>query len=378
MLSAALLALTAGAQPPPSGFAFNGVNYVSWWHDEYTYPAAQASLDALAATGADWAGVLVTWYMPHRKANQVAPLVLKTPTDAALAQAIAGLHARKVKVMLKPHIDVVDGTWRGLITPASKGQWFERYEAFLLCYASLAEAHGVEMLSIGTELKALSGPADTAYWRELIARVRSIYSGWLTYGANAVTADDEFQQIGFWDDLDYAGLDVYVPLTNQFAPSLTQLMAAWTLNSRGENMLATLQQWRLGHTRPVIFAEIGYRSADGTNIRPYDATSSAAYDPQEQADCLEAAVRVWSPEAAWMQGIFVWNWPVPFLALPNTDYTPRGKPAEDVLRAWYGGVALSRDVSAPASLGTLPCEGAVIPRLSPGDIPVRSMQPARW
>jgi hypothetical protein len=37
-------------------------------------------------------------------------------------------------------------------TPAQWGAWFDSYSAFLLPYAKLAEAEGVDMLAVNTEV----------------------------------------------------------------------------------------------------------------------------------------------------------------------------------------------------------------------------------
>jgi hypothetical protein len=82
-----------------------------------------------------------------------------------------------------------------------------------------------------------------------------------------------------------------------------------------------------------VFTEIGYRSLDGTNRAPWDFQASAPVDPGEQADCYTAAYEVWSREP-WMLGLFWWSWRVPAPGPGDTDYDPRGKPAETVIRAW--------------------------------------------
>lgn len=45
-----------GADP----FDMEGIIFASWWHDEYASSLAQASLERLASTGADYVGVLAT------------------------------------------------------------------------------------------------------------------------------------------------------------------------------------------------------------------------------------------------------------------------------------------------------------------------------
>jgi hypothetical protein len=324
------------ASPDPasrSGFSYRGANHVSWWHDEYGWPEGTTSRAELVSTGANWAALLVTWYMPTRVATTIAPDDLKTPLDDALARAIRELHAAGVKVVLKPHVDVMDGTWRGAIRPADDEAWFASYTAFIVRYARLAQAGGVEMFCVGTELATMSDARQAARWASVIAAVRAAYGGPLVYAANAVSAGDEYTSVAFWSRLDLAGLDAHTPLTNSASPSVDDLVRGWSRNRNGENMVAAFRNWRDSLGRAVIFTELGYRSADGTNRAPYDSDTVAGYDPGEQADCYEAAFRVWSRQT-WMRGILWWDWPVPAPAGGDTGYPPRDKPAEAVLRAW--------------------------------------------
>ena len=66
--------------------------------------------------------------------------------------------------------------------------------------------------------------------------------------------------------------------------------------------------------------------------RPWDYTTGTARDDGEQRRCYEAAIKTWANTPG-LQGVFFWNW------FPDGDrgYTPRGKPAEQVLRSWYRG-----------------------------------------
>jgi hypothetical protein len=307
---------------------------VSWWHDEYASAEASASRRALAATGSNWAAVLVTWYMESRDASLVVPVTPRTPTDAAVSQAIRELREAGLKVMLKPHVDVLDGSWRGTIRPADEAAWFASYAEFVVRYARLAQASGAEMFCVGSELASLSDARRAAPWAGVIAAVRSAYGGRLSYAANAVGAGDEFTSVAFWPQLDVAGLDAYTPLTDRTSPSLEELIRGWSRNRNGEDMVAAFRNWQAALRKPVLFTELGYRSADGANRAPYDFEASAPYDPGEQADCYEAAFRVFSRES-WMRGILWWNWPVPEPGPQDTDYNPRGKPAEGVLRSWH-------------------------------------------
>lgn len=319
---------------PTARFAYNGLDHVSWWHDEYLSADGTASRRALAATSANWAGVLVTWYMPDKTSTDIAPDLQQTPTDEAVRRAILELRGQGLKVMLKPHVDVRDGTWRGTIAPSDRPAWFRSYRAFLLHYAALAQESGAELLCVGTELATLSDARGAADWVEIIAAVRGAYGGLLTYAANATSPADEFTSVSFWGRLDVLGLDAYVPLTDKLNPSREELVRAWTRNRYGADMVSAFRNWQAAWGKPVIFTEIGYRSADGANRAPWDWQVSAGADNSEQADCYEAAYQVWTRESAWMNGIFWWAWSVSEPRPGDTDYNPRGKPAEGVLRRW--------------------------------------------
>lgn len=322
--------------PSPTRFAYYGINHVSFWHDQSQYSEAGVSRRELANTRANWAGVLVTWYMARRDSNQIAPDPQRTPTDAAVRQAIAELRGQGLKVMLKPHVDVQDGTWRGTIAPSNETAWFASYAAFILHYAALARETGVEMLCIGTELVTLSGARHAGAWVSVIAAVRGSYAGPLTYAANAIGAADEFTAVSFWGQLDVLGLDAYTPLTDELDPTRQELAAGWSRNRFGENMLAAYRNWQAAWGKPVVFTEIGYRSGNGANRAPWDFQLGLAPDWGEQADCYAAAFEVWTREASWLRGVFWWSWSVPVPPPDDTGYDPRRKPAEDVLQQWQG------------------------------------------
>lgn len=340
-IAAAALAVAAlswcGLAQAGEEFVYKGAAYVSWSHDEYTYAAADDSLDDLAGTKANWATLLVTWYMDQLDSNTIAPWDeppdnRKTPSDASVVHAIQDLHARGLKVCLKPHVDVKTYEWRGYINPADDNAWFTSYSAFTVHYAQMAQANDVEMYCIGTELKTMSGITYQTQWNTVIDNIEAAYTGPLTYAPHTVEANDEHKTVCFWSRMDYGGASVYSPLTNLANPTVEQLVAAWSFNRSGVNVLQGLRNWQVSLGKPVIFLEIGYQSADTTNKTPW-WVDSPVLDYQEQADCYEAAFRVWMPESSWMKGLFFWGWSV---SDPTpTHFTARDKPAMAVMRKWF-------------------------------------------
>ena len=243
-----------------------------------------------------------------------------------------------IETLLKPHLwlrDRAGGKWEGDIAMASEEdwrRWFASYREFLLHYARLAETEGMAGLAVGTELAGTVATRE-ADWRRLIAEVRQVYSGFLTYAANWA----EFEAVPFWDRLDYIGIQAYFPLSSSPQPTVEELVAAW------EDHLPRIRRVASRYGKPVLFTEIGYRSIPGAAARPWswpqDEPASAS-DLAAQAACYEAFFRTFWDEP-WFAGAYIWKWyPQPSRRIdPATDFTPQDKPAARVLARWYRGDA---------------------------------------
>lgn len=266
-------------------------------------------------------------------------------TDARVVGAAEHAHALGMKVLLKPHIWITPrgGSWRGSIhfdDPADWDSWFAAYEVFLLHYARLAQKHGMEGLCIGTELVTATR-ARPGRWRELIVKVRAVYDGALTYAAHF---DGEVEQIAFWDALDYIGVNAYFPLLNTEGATVAELEAAWAPHVSA--LRAFAERWQ----RPIVFTEIGYRSSADAAIHPGLWKSDAPSSAMTQARAYEAVFRAFAGET-WFRGLYWWKWQSDddrAGGLNDVAFTPQHKPAEFVVRTYYGRLAAE---PAPASTG---------------------------
>lgn len=318
-------------------WSIRGFNYPSWWHDEYLSQSSSDSLSRVASTGANWVAIVPTQYMESATSDSMAPEnggEGRTASDEAVAKAIDDAHARGLKVMLKPHIDISDGTSRWDIQPTHPAQWFANYKSMMVNYASLAEAHHVELFSVGTELVSITGSNYYDYWADMIGGVRSVYGGPITYASSTTECD----YLSFGGLLDYLGLDVYFPLSDNAEPTLQELISGWT-DYHGyygdANWLSSVEQCQAYWNKPVIFTELGYRSIKYVAMSPWD-WSDGIYDGSNQARAYEAAFEVLGNEP-WLAGVFWWDW-MPGAdtgGYGNTDYTIINKPAEDVVKSWY-------------------------------------------
>lgn len=310
-----------------------GISYAAWWPGLYSLSDSDISLAHLAKTGANWISLIVTCYQDNVSSTKIAANET-TPTDEDLIYVIARAHELGLKVMLKPHLDLADDAdhWRGQIgsaftTEAQWTEWFSSYRAFIEHYAKLAGSKNADQFCAGTELEGTSH--READWRNVIAGVRSLYSGPLVYAANH---SGEESRLTWWDAVDFIGVDAYYPLASHLNPTIQELKAAWRPHV---SALANLvSRWQ----KPILLTEIGYRSIDGTASHPWDWQIQGKVDLQEQADCYQAAFES-VYDQPWFGGIFWWSWsPDPLEGGPyDTGYTPHEKPAEDIIRTWFGG-----------------------------------------
>ena len=309
-----------------------GFCYASWQSGEYSKVDADLALQRLAATGIEWLGLVVTRYQENI-ASTIITATEQTATDADLIHVITQAHALGLKVLLKPHVDLDNDPdhWRGQIGEAFTNEaqwaaWFSSYRSTIEHYAELAQAQGVNQFCLGTELVGTTGRA--ADWRAVVAGVRAHFSGTVLYEANH---SGEETSITWWDAVDYIGISGYYPLTDKDNPTLAELKSGW---ERHVTALAALAaRWN----KLILFPEIGYRSQDGANRHPWEWQTGGTVDLQEQAQCYQAAFESLYDQP-WFGGMFWWVWSAdPFDGGPCDDgFTPHDKPAEDVLRAWYG------------------------------------------
>ena len=130
-----------------------------------------------------------------------------------LSLSIDLAHKNGFKVMLKPQIWVMGGTFTGHLEMSNEEAWTnfeEDYRAFILNFAKIADRKGVDIFCIGTELGKFVA-ARPKFWDGLIQEIRLIYKGKLTYAENW----DCYDEPAFLSQLDYIGVDAYFPISKK-------------------------------------------------------------------------------------------------------------------------------------------------------------------
>jgi len=133
----------------PVPWQYKGFTIAAYSQDELGSSNTAASLQQLSHTGANSVTFVVTWYQDSVYSSSIYR-TQNTASDASLTTAIGEAKALGLKVIIKPHVDSIDGNWRAHIHPCSitnvepcpaandlSGAWFSSYDAMMLHYADL-------------------------------------------------------------------------------------------------------------------------------------------------------------------------------------------------------------------------------------------------
>jgi hypothetical protein len=300
-----------------------GLSYAAANPRRGTYGSEQSaeSLKNAHALGVDWISVMPFGF---QRAAEPGIRLGGWETDESVVATIEQAHALGMKVLLKPHLWSRETMDREHWSDEDRLQFFEEYEHFAVHFAEVARDGKADAYCIGNELKYTS--RHEAEWRRIIARVRSIYSGPLTYGANF----DEVFDVPFWDALDWIGVSAYFPLVDAPTPKREELIAAW------QPIASSLEQLSARHAKPVLFTEIGYRSCDGAAWRQWEIPRDAPVNHEAQRVAYEAFFETMWPRP-WLLGAYPWKWfsyPEHSHATSN-DFEFEQKPAQAVIEQAY-------------------------------------------
>lgn len=323
-----------------------GVCLAHSWQDEgadgYGSDASRQTLRHLEEIGVNTISMTPFGWMsdagsPRIRGEHNAPLPRGGESRDRLVRMVEQAGARDMRVVLKPHIWIRGGGWRGDIAPRVDGEpawtsWWESYRRFIRYYAKLASELDVAALVVGVELVSAI-EARPEEFRATIRTARRHFEGHLTYGANW----NEEVPDRIWKDLDAVGVQFYPPLAGDGSPTLERLRSAvrkelddWSRRAERVN-------------RPLDIVEVGYKSAASAVHRPYEWPDDLSSDRRVVDRALQRrAYRALFTELTRtpkLRSVFVWK----YFTDPSRDkggplgFSPRGKPAEQVLRHAYGG-----------------------------------------
>ncbi|WP_276355854.1 glycoside hydrolase family 113 [Cohnella caldifontis] len=302
------------------------VNGMTWgWtgvRGTWAGPEAEFSMREMAKLGVNWTALALA---AEQETGQSTEIPFREPpavTDEEVRQAIRFAKSLGLKVCLKPVVNCANGTWRAHIcffeedVPGEPtwGEWFRAYGEFILHYAAIAEQEGCEMFCVGCEM--VQADRREAEWRRLIADVRDVYSGPITYNCDKYQED----RVSWWDAVDVISSSGYYP------------------SGQWEAQLDRIERAVLRWNKPFFFMEKGCPSRTGSSGRPNDWSLDGGPDEEEQARWYAEMFEACS-KREWMRGYMLWDWPAKLHAREgassNRDYCLYGKKAEATVRAFY-------------------------------------------
>ena len=291
-------------------------------------PAMAEALDEIRRLGVGWVAI-----HPYAQVSRDGRVRYRpAASEGYLRRAVELAREAGVQMFWKPHLAYWGSfEWRGKIRFDRKEHWdrfFTTYRDFVVDQARFAEAAGIPLFSVGLEYEETTG--QEAQWREILAAVRAVYSGRVTYSANW----DRLDNVPFWDAVDLIGVQGYFPLSDAPNPSRRVLKRGW------DEPLNRLRAMSKHYGKPVLFAEIGYDLSPSAASKPWlrdthDTPASRAL----RLRLMEVALERLENED-FVEGMFWWKW------IPRQrhvgDFSMLEGDAQEVLRKHWGSGKTSR------------------------------------
>lgn len=244
------------------------------------------------------------------------------PDDGELKTMMDFARELGLKIILKPTVNVRDGSWRAHINffdfdvpgEPTWSEWFKSYTEYQLHYARIAEEQGCEMFVAGCEM--VQSERREEEWRALIGEIRKVYSGLITYNTDKYQED----RLGWWDAVDVISSSGYYPV-NDWDRQLDRIEKA-------------VERWQ----KPFFFAEVGCPSRTGSSLIPNDWKHKGKVDLEEQANFYKVMFEK-TLARSWVKGYAIWDWSARLYdekdANEDGGYGVYGKPAEKIIFHYY-------------------------------------------
>ena len=327
----------------------------------YAQPEVLKQPELMRKAGINWTTLNMNFCQTHFYSDKVYLDFTFSSGELEIAEMVKRLHDNGIRVLFKPCLTTLDGSWMGLVKfPDVAGssqiagiekndywkRWFASFTEAAKYFASLAQTVGMDAMIIGAEYFGTEG--QNVYWETVIREVRSLYDGPITY--EFTPASRKEYDLKWFEKLDFLSYSYYPPACPPNCEPLDPAVNAGAkdvphytveqmqayLSSRKQKIESISQRF---DNMPIAFTEFGTRSAHGCAMQPFNFLWDTTYDGQEQANYMEAGFRTFWEVPQWM-GFFWWKWDEtqdrPHYKDPKGDkgFTIQGKPAEDVMRRW--------------------------------------------
>lgn len=290
---------------------------------EFARPEAKESLRLLKErTGSEYVIFALAALQDTAHSTKIDFKGKHMPEDEELIDMMKYARELDLKVILKPTVNVKDGTWRAHINffdidvPCEPkwSDWFTSYTEFQLHYARIAEEQKCEMYIVGCEM--VQTERKEVEWRQLVADVKRVYSGLVTYNT------DKYQEgnVNWWDAVDVISSSGYYPIND------------W------DNQLDRIEEIIKPYDKPFFFAEAGCSSRTGSAMVPNDWGLAGKPSTEEQDHYYKVMFEK-TAGRDWVKGFGLWDWSAILYseqeAAEDDGYLVYAKPAEQTIKAFY-------------------------------------------
>lgn len=301
-------------------------NFISWnWAIDFDMERTKKEIDyQIDKCSVNTITFAFAAYQEHCYSTEIEWKGSHMPNLEELAELISYAKSKSLKVIVKPMLNIKDGYWRAYIrffdedVPCEPkwGEWFKNYYDYQLYYAGFCEKNKVDMIIIGCEL--VGTDHREAEWRELVKKLRTVYSGKLTYNC------DKYQEhnVKWWDCLDYISSSGYYP--------------KGTIEKELERIERVVKEYN----KPFFFAECGCPSTLGASENPNDwkvVANGISSEDEQYEYYKEFLEKTYAKK--FVKGFCFWDWPV---KSPKTEeekyignYSIKFKKAESLIQDYF-------------------------------------------
>ncbi len=250
-------------------------------------------------------------------------------THKGVARQIREAKKNGFKVMLKPQLWIPESYYVGhfaLKHERDWQEWQENFSKYVLEMAQIAEQENVDVFCFATELRE-SIKKRAPFFNHLIAQIRKVYSGKLTYASNW----DDYYMVPFWSELDFIGIDAYFPLSKEKTPTEDNLLNKWRKH------VFAIENISKRYSKQILFTEFGYCSRDFVTVNTWSDTYSKKVNLKGQAIAFKAIFDSFFYKS-WFKGGFIWEWKYDHQHTGGAQdyaYTPQNKPSEKVITRYF-------------------------------------------
>lgn len=341
-----------------------GIELQDRYHPSWL-PRFNATLSSITNTNANTLILTPSWSFTRQNPPVLEPVTGTDPSWLETAEMIARAENQDLRVVLRPvpHFPMESASWwAGAPRDFSWWvSWFDRYRAFALHYADLAERSGVGTLILGGDWMSpalpggtladgtLSGvPADADQrFSDLISEVRQHFSGTLGW---AITFPDDLESPPeFLQQVELIYVLWSLPLSEETEPA-TSKMRKVAAEAISTDLYAQILTLSLESNNKQVILALAYPSITGAATGCLEDPMAGCLPPQGldypvpdyplldldlavQAQAYQAVLSAIS-QADWIDGVTTQGYYPPTL-LQDKSTSVHGKPAEAVLARWY-------------------------------------------